>query len=221
MALEFYWGSGSPYAWRVMLALEHKGIPYESRMLSFSQGEHKTDGYRAISPRGKVPAIRDGAFTLSESVAILAYLDARYPERPLLGTTPEETGRIWRAVSDFGAYLEPPMYAVIGALFFGRVAGREEAVQADIAAMHRELPRVEAQLAQQPWLAGETLTAADFVAFPIYPSLLRAAGKPDAARVTLDILPLETRYPAIAAWVGRIEALPFYQRTYPPHWREG
>ena len=42
--------------------------------------EHKTAEFLALNPRGKVPVIRDGAFTLSESVAILLYLDRRFPE---------------------------------------------------------------------------------------------------------------------------------------------
>ena len=41
MALEVYWGSGSPYAWRVLLALELKGVPYQSRLLEFSREEQR------------------------------------------------------------------------------------------------------------------------------------------------------------------------------------
>jgi hypothetical protein len=40
-----------------------------------------------------------------------------------------------------------------------------------------------------------------------------------ARPLELGFLPLETTYPALAAWVKRIEALPGYERTYPPHWR--
>ena len=40
MALEVFWGSGSGPAWRVLLALAVKGVPYESRLLSFAKGEH-------------------------------------------------------------------------------------------------------------------------------------------------------------------------------------
>ena len=42
MAIELYWGSGSPFAWRVMLTLELKRLPYESKLLEFSKEEHKT-----------------------------------------------------------------------------------------------------------------------------------------------------------------------------------
>ena len=42
MSLTFYYGSGSPYAWKVWLVLEHKAIPYEFRLLSFDGGDTKT-----------------------------------------------------------------------------------------------------------------------------------------------------------------------------------
>ena len=81
MAITFYWGSGSPPSWRVALALEHKTLPYESRLLSFSGGEHKSKEFLAVNPRGKVPAIVDDGFALWESSAIVEYLDQRYPGR--------------------------------------------------------------------------------------------------------------------------------------------
>lgn len=84
MPLTFYCGSGSPYTWRVWLALEHKRIPYELKQMSFSEGDQKKPGYLAINPRGRVPAIVDDGFALYESAAILEYLDEKYPGEPRL-----------------------------------------------------------------------------------------------------------------------------------------
>ena len=42
MTIELYWGSGSPYSWRVQLALEYKRIPYQSHLLQFAMQEHKS-----------------------------------------------------------------------------------------------------------------------------------------------------------------------------------
>ena len=50
MAIELYWGSGSPFAWRVMLTLEVKKLAYESKLLEFSKGEHKTPAYLQLNP---------------------------------------------------------------------------------------------------------------------------------------------------------------------------
>ena len=70
MALEFYWGSGSPYSWRVLLALEYKGVPYESHVLQFSKQEHKSPQMLRMNPRGRVPVLRDADFVVYESLAI-------------------------------------------------------------------------------------------------------------------------------------------------------
>ena len=71
MAIELYWGSGSPFVWRVMLTLEVKGLGYESKLLEFSKGEHKTTAYFQLNPRGKVPTLKDGDFAVYESIAIM------------------------------------------------------------------------------------------------------------------------------------------------------
>jgi hypothetical protein len=53
MAIELYWGSGSPFVWRVMLTLEVKGLKYESQLLEFSKGEHKTPAYLRLTHGAK------------------------------------------------------------------------------------------------------------------------------------------------------------------------
>ena len=92
MAIVFYYGSGSPYAWNVQLALEHKALPYERRVLSFSAGDTRKPEFVAINPRHRVPTIVDDGFALYESNAIVEYLDEQYPGRgaPLLGTPVSE-----------------------------------------------------------------------------------------------------------------------------------
>lgn len=64
MALTFYYGSGSPYAWRVWLALEHKAIAYDLKTISFSAGDLKKPEFLKINPRHKVPAITDDNLAL-------------------------------------------------------------------------------------------------------------------------------------------------------------
>ncbi|MGH8534801.1 MAG: glutathione S-transferase family protein, partial [Gammaproteobacteria bacterium] len=57
MSITFYCGSGSPPAWRVWLGLEHKQLPYELKMLSFSAGDLKTEEFTQLNPRQKVPVL--------------------------------------------------------------------------------------------------------------------------------------------------------------------
>ena len=89
---ELFWISGSPYAWRVQLALEYKGVPYVSRRLDAGKQEHRAPAFLALNPRGKVPVLKTGDATLYESVAIIAFLDRAHPAVPLLGQTAQEHG---------------------------------------------------------------------------------------------------------------------------------
>jgi len=120
MAIELYWGSGSPFAWRVMLTLEVKGLAYESKLLEFSKGEHKTPGYLRLNPRGKVPTLKDGDFVLYESLAIMSYLDRKYPDPPLFGKTAEETGLIWRALAECESYMVSAGDRVVRPIFLAK-----------------------------------------------------------------------------------------------------
>src|SRR4029450_1484393 len=78
MALTFYYLSGSPYAWRVWLALEHKGIPYQLRSMSYDAGDFQKPEFAALNPRRRVPVIvEDDGFALYESAPIVEYLDEK------------------------------------------------------------------------------------------------------------------------------------------------
>lgn len=219
MALELYWGSGSPFAWRAMLTLEVKRVQYESKLLEFSKEDHKSPGYLKLNPRGKVPTLKDGDFVLYESVAIMAYLDRKYPGPPLFGRNPQETGLIWRAISETESYLVPAGNKLIVPIFFGKGLEKTDEIQAATATIREELRRVDTALSHSDWLVGAHISAADIALFPLIQLLLRAASKDAAKPLKLGLLPLHQTYPAIAAWVKRIEALPGYEKTYPPHWK--
>ena len=116
MAIDLYWGSGSAHCWRVLLALEHKGVPWNSHLLKLDQQEHKAPQMLAMNPRGKVPVLRDDDYVVFESVAILYYLDLRFPQPPIFGTGPQEAGVIMRVIEEYQAYIEPSLLQVLEAL---------------------------------------------------------------------------------------------------------
>jgi glutathione S-transferase len=217
MTLEIYWASGSPYAWRVLLAAELKRIPYESKLLEFSKGHLRTPEFLAMNPRGKVPVIRDGDLVLAESMAILAYLDRKVPEPPLLGRTPEEAGRIWSAVFEFESYLREPL-TTVNRWVFGDKPRTPEIDEARAKAID-EIARFDARLARGTWLVGDAPTAADVVWFPPMRTIVRGGVRAEARVKELGLFPLAEVYPNIGAWIERVEALPGYDRTFPPHWR--
>jgi glutathione S-transferase len=220
MAIELYWGSGSPFAWRVMLTLEVKGLAYESKLLEFSKNEHKTPAYLRLNPRGKVPTLKDGNYVVYESLAIMSYLDRKYPKPSLFGETPEETGSIWRAVAECESYMVSAGDKVVRPIFFGKGLDKVEEIQQAAQTLRHEFKVVDERLSGSPWLVGDKISAGDIGVFPLIQLILRAASKEAARPFKLGFVPLAQTFPNIAKWVQRIEALPNYERTYPPHWRQ-
>ena len=220
MALELFWGSGSPYSWRVMLVLEHKRLEYVSHLLEFSRQEQKSPHMLKLNFRGQVPVLKDGDYVCFESLAILYYLDLKYPEPPIFGRSPEESGVIMRVICEFQAYVEPHIMKVAHAVFSGGPAVRSEDTTHAIQTVGNEARSIEMRLSKSEWVVGETVSAADFVIFPSIQLLLRALQRKEAADLRARFLPMEANYPALARWIARVEALPGYSRTYPPHWRE-
>ena len=219
MALELYWGSGSPFAWRVMLILEVKNLVYQSTLLEFSRGDHKAPAFLELNPRGKVPVLKDGDFVLNESLAIMAYLDKKHPEPPLFGTSPQETGLIWRAIMETDNYLVSAGDKLVRPIFFGRGLDESDKLQDAAQTIRQEMKRIDGELSGSEWLVGRKISAADIALFPLIQMIVRAAGKDTAKPLNLQLLPLTESFPNIAAWTKRIETLPGYERTYPPHWR--
>jgi glutathione S-transferase len=217
MTLEIYWGSGSPFAWRVLLAAELKHIPYESKLLEFSKGDLKAPEFLALNPRGKVPVVRDGDLVLAESIAILAYLDRKFPDPPLFGRSAEDAGRIWTLISEFDSYVREPLNAAFRWAFGDKPRGQE--VDDALAKIGPELAKVDARLARSAWLGGDAISAADVAWFPWMRMIVRVGVRSEARTRELGLHTFLEAHPNVAAWIARIEALPGYDRTYPPHWR--
>jgi len=219
MAIEVFWGSGSPFSWRVLLALEYKRLRYDSHLLDLSKQEHLSAEMLKLNPRGHVPVLRDDDYVCCESLAIVTYLDRKYPERPLFGDTAEEAGSIARRISEYQSYVEMHLNKITAAIFFGRLEDRLEAVNKSLEIVISEAHVLELRLTQSTWLAAGGFSAADLVIFPSIKILQRALARREADDLQTPFEPLEPNFPAIAAWLRRIEALPGYERTYPPHWR--
>jgi glutathione S-transferase len=205
----------------VQLALEYKRLAYESRQLQFSMQEHKSPQMLRMNPRGRVPVLKDGDYVVFESLACLLYLDRKHPEPPLFGRTPEEAGTIMRAICEYQAYAESHLMAILRAVFFENMDERAEEVTRAMHIVAGEARTIEGRLSVSDWLVGAHVSAADMVVFPGIMLLLRAMEKREAGELRSRFLPMETTYPAIARWIRRMESLPGYDRTFPPHWREG
>ena len=150
----------------------------------------------------------------------MSCLDRKYPDPPLFGKTPEETGLIWRALAECESYVVSASNKVVRPIFFGEGLDKVEEIQQAAQTLRQEFKTIDERLAVSHWLVGDKISAADIGTFPLVQLILRATSKEAAQPLNLGLLPLEKTSPNIAKWVQRIEALPDYQRTYPPHWRK-
>jgi glutathione S-transferase len=215
MAITFYAGSGSPVVWRVWLTLEHKQLAYALKMLSFSAGDLKTEEFAKLNPRQKVPVIVDEDFALYESVAIVEYLDDRYPDAGRGRIFPsDDRARALRRrlVQETDQYMATAMGPMLREIFFKPADERDRALISEgREKLKAELARFEQEV-RGDYLVG-ALTAADFTLYPMLALALRADLKePEVALHSLI-------GPKLTAWMGRIEALPYFERTIPPHWQ--
>ena len=219
MSLVFHHGHGSPYSWRVWLALEFLRVPYELKVVSFSAKDQLKPEFLALNPRHQVPTIVDDGFALWESTVILEYLDERFPgpggARRLYPGTPAERARIRRLAREDEQYLDAEGLTPV----YDEVFHKSGDEAPDAARIERGRKRLGEELAyfarelRGAFLAGDAPTAADFVLYPEIAYVKR-----------IDFRKPETRLAAllpgpIVEWAKRIESLPYFDKTFPPHWR--
>jgi maleylacetoacetate isomerase len=100
MLLYDYFRSSAAY--RVRIALNLKGLAYEHRSIHLRKGEQRSAEYLATNPQGLVPTLVVGSLALTQSLAIMEYLEERHPLPPLLPESAED--RAWvRAIADIVA----------------------------------------------------------------------------------------------------------------------
>lgn len=215
MSLVLYYGSGSPWAWRTQFALEHKALPYERKVLSFAAGDTRKPEFLALNPRHRVPVLVDGDFVLYESNAIVEYLDEAYPATGarLFPGDVRTRALVRRLVMEVDNYFDEAIGPLTTQAFERKpeerdpqqiVAGRQAVV--DEFALFDNAMRGD-------FLAGP-LSAADFALYPPVAFLKRC----ELRLPELDADGMLT--PAIRAWKARIEALPYFEKTVPPHWKK-
>jgi glutathione S-transferase len=212
--IKFYYLSGSPFAWRVWLALEHKAIPYQKIDLSFSDGDLRTPEYLSVSPRGKVPAIVHENECFIESSVILEYLDEKFTESQnvLFPSEPLARARVRQLINEVDLYLDLVSRKLMNAVFFTRrenweplrIVEASNRVSEELATINR----------RYDLFFSEQLTAADFTIFPIV-KLIERLGK--LAKTVGGEVMIGDR---IEKRVSELENIPIFQKTWPPHWIE-
>ena len=163
----------SPRRARILLA--EKGVAYDTVQVDLRNAEQLSSAYQTINPQCTVPALRteDGAM-LTDNAAITAYLEARYPQPPLLGTTPNEKAHIaswnWRvefegllAVAEALRNSAPAMAnrALPGQADYPQIP---ELAQRGLARVQQFLVMLNDRLAERDFIATDCFSVADITA---------------------------------------------------------
>lgn len=225
--MKLYTISGAPRGWRVLIGLALKGLPYEVHYLLGSAQEHKQPAFLRVNPRGTIPVLESGDIIVRDSIAILAWLDQAFPEKPLFGNNSYEASAIWEITMDCCDYLRKATDTLLRPILVNNIeppAKDSETMTALLAAsdaMHAECARLEHMLERQLYLAGHQPTAAEAVSFPEVRLIQRAIDKKPDIMGALGFSDFDTKYPNLSGWRERVTALPNMGQTMPHHWKEG
>jgi glutathione S-transferase len=167
MLILYYWPGASSMIPHI--ALEEIGAAYERRLVNLAKGEHKSDAYLNINPRGKVPALSVDGKVLTETVAILTYLAKQFPDVKLLPQDLSEEVQCISTMAWFASTVHPTFAHII----------RPERFASDVTA-HLNLKETARKtfwshceeinhlLAGKQWIMGAQYTIADPYALFFY-----------------------------------------------------
>ena len=170
MSIQLYFSPGA-CSFVPHLMLEKAGVPFEPIMVKLHKGEQLTPAFKAINPNGQVPVLVDGGEVLTQILALVGYLDKRFPQAHILPDTPMARARAIEMLAWFNNTVHPTFTHV----FMPHKYSDQPAVQADIrqhaVAQYRALintlqARVLALPADQ-WLAGPHLGPLDAYALTV------------------------------------------------------
>jgi glutathione S-transferase len=178
---------------KVRLMLSILGVEYEKIPVSLPDGEQKTPEYLAINPVGKVPAIDDDGVQIWDSQAILVYLAGKYGNADWYPDDAEGRGHVqkWLALAANEMFNGP---AIARAMIIFKREGDQSVPKK---AAEATLSILNGWLENHEWLACDRPTIADIAVYPY--AALAWEGNVDMSA-----------YPAMNAWIKRVEALPGY-----------
>lgn len=207
LKLHTYYRSSAAY--RVRIALNLKGLEYESIPVHLLRngGEQLQDTYRALNPSALVPTLQDGERVLTQSLAIIEYLDEAYPMNPLLPSDAPGRARVRALALDIACEIHPLNNLRVLKYLKHQLGVTEEAKTAWYRHWVSEgLQAVETALARSPatgrFCHGETPTLADIC---LVPQVF------NAQRFEVDLAP----FPTLAAINARCLELPAFAEAEP------
>lgn len=183
MQLYSFFNSSTSYRVRIALAL--KGLPYDILPVNIRTGEHRAPDYLGnVNPSAGVPALIDGPLHLSQSLAIMDYLDARYPEPRLIPADATQRARVLELADVIACDIHPVnnlrvlryLQDVLRVTPEQKDAWYRHWIDEGMAAVERLLARY----GLEPWCFGDTPTLADVTLVPQIANALRMGCPMDA-----------------------------------------
>jgi maleylpyruvate isomerase len=199
----------SSTSFRVRAALNLKGIPFDQATYALRKGEQRSPAYLALNPQGLVPSLEAPDGVLTQSLAIIEWLDEVYPDPPLLPCDPWGRARV-RSLAQIIALDIHPINNLRVLQYLGKAFGADEAQQADWFRhwVGEAFHALEARLTHEPetgkFCHGDTPGLAD---------LCLAAQVINNARFAVDMSP----YPTIRRIHEACMALPAFENASPAH----
>jgi len=188
---------------KTLLAATACGQDFEYIQLDLINGEHKSADFLSINPVGKVPALKDGDFCLSESDAISRYI-ANKNESDFYPKDLQVRAVVDQWVDFSSKHILDNMAKVLFNRLFAPMMGvdpNEQSIADGQKYLNQYVPLVEQQLSNSTMLAGETMTLAD--------TCMIAAMDP-FEMIEFDLSP----YPNVSKWRNNIMAQDFYQKVH-------
>jgi glutathione S-transferase len=185
--------------------LELAGAPFEPVMVKLHKGEQRTPEYLAMNPRGQVPVLVDEGEVITQIVAILLHLDAKFPQAGILPASGLARTRALSTLAWMNNTVHPTFTHVFMPQKFTDDEGAQKVIRAFAANSYRGLlGEIEALAAKaSPWLCGETPCALDAYAL----TLLRWGGyagiDPTTLPATWDLAQRFAALPAVARVIER------------------
>lgn len=190
------YGSAYSRASMVMCVLETLGVEYENFPFNPRSEGTQAEAYRALNPTGKLPTLVDDDLVLWESQAILFYLARKYGAQQLWVETLEQEADLYRWSLFISNQIEAAALDMLLAVKYAADGQVDQTLIDDrTKVLSRFLPVLEQHLQGREYLVADKLTVADFHGAAVL-------AWPKLAGFSFD------QYPAIAAWIRRILALP-------------
>ena len=194
--LRFFEHPLSPYARKVKIVLEHKGVPYQPLFVNpmAAEDDPTLRDFLAVSPRREVPAlIDDDGTAVFDSTAMLEYIEEKWPTPPSLPASPAERARVRMLEELCDTQLEAINWSLMEVRFFRR-AEAEEAERLLAAAreqLDRAWARLDHELDGRPWMNGASFGRGDAA---VYPHITGSA---------FFGMPLDAKHARLGEWAAR------------------